>query len=378
MTVYLDNAATSFPKPRAVVDAATDCMANWCGNPGRGAHIFSAKSAAVLYDCREEAAELFGLGNPEGVVFTMNATHALNGAIFGLLNEGDHVLISDLEHNSVLRPVEYLRQRGMIEYDIFQTAGNTAANISRLIRPDTAAVICLHASNIINRVLPVGEIGRLCRRHGLLFILDASQSAGSIDINMKRDNISVLCTAGHKGLMGPAGSGLALYSDGVVPRAFMHGGSGVNSKDAFMPEFLPDRLEAGTLAVPAIAGLLEGIRYVKERGARNIREHECGLSDIVHRRFLRDDRFEIYSRQGGSLFLFNIRGLSSQAVGEGLNSHGICTRAGMHCAPLAHKTVGTPEGGAVRVGIGAFNTESDIRSLCSVLDELADKAQKNS
>lgn len=370
--IYFDNAATTFPKPREVVTAAADCMANWCGNPGRGSHALSQKSASALYDCREAAAELFGLDNSEGVVFTMNATHAINSAIFGLLGDGDHVLISDLEHNSVLRPVEYLRSTGKIEYDVFPSSGNVTANISRLVQKNTKAVICLHASNIVNRVLPIFEIGRLCKRLGILFILDASQSAGSMDINMRRDNISVLCTAGHKGLLGPAGIGLALYSDGVVPRAFMHGGSGVNSKDAFMPEFLPDRMEAGTLPVPAIAGLSEGIRYINRRGISDIRECECSLSDMLHRRFLRDGRFEVYSRQSGSLFLFNVRGMSPQAVGERLNAAGICTRAGLHCAPLAHKTVGTPEGGAVRVGIGPFNTEGEVMTFCRTLDEIAD------
>lgn len=370
--IYLDNAATTFPKPRETVAAACDCMEHWCGNPGRGAHELSKKSASALYDCREAAAELFGLDNCEGVVFTLNATHALNAAVFGLLHDGDHVLISDLEHNSVLRPVEYLRSTGKIEYDVFPSSGNVTSNISRLVRKNTKAVICLHASNIVNRVLPIFEIGRLCKRLGILFILDASQSAGSIDINMRRDNISVLCTAGHKGLLGPAGIGLALFSDGVMPRAFMHGGSGVNSKDAFMPEFLPDRLEAGTMPVPAVAGLLAGIGYVRRRGIKNIREWECGLSDILHRKFLHDGRFEVYSRQGGSLFLFNVKGQSAQSIGDALNKAGICTRAGLHCAPLAHKTVGTPEGGAVRVGIGPFNTEEDILTLCAVLDGIGD------
>lgn len=371
--IYLDNAATTFPKPRAVSAAVADCISNWCGNPGRGSHALAARSAAALYDCREEAAELFGLENSEGVVFTMNATHALNSAVFGLLHRGDHVLISDLEHNSVLRPVEYLRSIGIIEYDIFSTAGNIPANIAHLIRRNTRAVICLHASNIVNFVLPAAEIGRLCRKNGILFILDASQSAGSIDINMKRDNINVLCTAGHKGLLGPAGSGLALFDDGSVPRPFMHGGSGVNSKDRFMPEFLPDRMEAGTLSTPIITGLREGLKYVKMRGTRDIRDLECGLSDIIHKRFMRDDRVEVYSKGGGSLFLFNIKGQSPQSVSAQLDSEErICTRAGLHCAPLAHKTVGTPEGGAVRAGVGPFNTEREIAAFCNAVDRIAD------
>lgn len=375
--IYFDNAATTFPKPNSVKETVSDCISNWCGNPGRGSHALAARSASALFECREEAAELFGLENCEGVVFTMNATHAINAAIFGLLGKGDHVLISDLEHNSVLRPVEYLRRCDIVEYDIFRTDGNTAANISRLIKKNTRAVICLHASNIVNRVLPVTDIGRLCSRAGILFILDASQSAGSIDINMKRDNISVLCTAGHKGLLGPAGSGLALFRDGITPRAFMHGGSGVNSKDPEMPEFLPDRMEAGTLSTPIIAGLCQGIRYVKQRGLRDIREWEKGLSDILHRRFLHDERLEVYSRPGGSLFLFNVRGMTPQAVSAELDRAGICTRSGLHCAPLAHKTVGTPDGGAVRVGIGPFNTEREIGALCAVIDRIADGSKEN-
>lgn len=374
--IYLDNAATTFPKPPEVIEAVTECMSKSCGNPGRGSHVLAAASSRILYDCREAAADLFGLDDPEGVVFTLNATHALNAAIFGLLREGDHVLISDLEHNSVLRPVEYLKKTGRISYDIFSTKQNPVRSIQRLLRKNTAAVIALHSSNIINKTLPAADIGRLCRQLGILYIVDASQSAGNTDINMKRDNISVLCTAGHKGLLGPQGTGLALFGEGIIPDAFMHGGSGVNSKDPYMPGFLPDRLEAGTMATPAAAGLLEGIRFIQRRGASAIGAHERQLTDILHRRFARDTRLRIYSSTGGGLMLFNINGISPQRVADLLDKKDICVRAGLHCAPLAHRTVGTPEGGAVRAGVGPFNTESDINAFCLAIDEIADSVNK--
>ncbi len=372
--IYLDNAATTFPKPPEVVNAAYECMSKWCGNPGRGSHRLAIRASQALFDCREEASALFGLENSDNVVITSNATYALNAAIFGLVGEGDHVIISDLEHNSVLRPVEFLRQSRGVRYDIFSTRGDPCASVRKLIRPNTRALICTHSSNIVNRRLPAEELGLLCRRSGILFILDASQSAGSVDINMKRDGISALCCAGHKGLLGPQGSGLALFADGILPAPFAYGGSGINSLDIDMPEFLPDRLEAGTMATPAAAGLTEGIKYVRRRGADAIGKYERELCARIHRKLSAHKEIRLYSAEGGALCLFNVRGMTAQECAARLDEAGICVRAGLHCAPLAHKTVGTPEGGAVRASVGPFSTAQEADDFCSVLCGIAKNA----
>ncbi len=365
--IYLDWAATSFPKPARVTEETCRCLREYCGNPGRGSHRMANRAAEVIYHCREAAVSLFG-GNAENAVLTMNATHALNISILGLVPPRSHVIISDMEHNSVLRPIEFLRRERGVRYSVFETKGDVCENIRRLITPSTSAVICCHSSNIINRTLPAGEIGALCRRAGILFILDASQSAGAHDINLERDCISALCFPGHKGLLGPAGCGMAVFSDSVLPRPLLYGGSGSDSEDRDMPGYLPDRLEAGTMSAPLAAGLLEGIKYVRERGCDSILAHERRLCDTLFDRYENDPRVTVYGERGGSLFLFNVEGLTPQKVGAILDAHGICVRAGLHCAPLAHHTAGTPKGGAVRVSVGAFSSERDIEGFMRVME----------
>lgn len=369
MICYLDCAATSFPKPPQVAEEMARCMREYCGNPGRGSHSMALRASEALYKCRQEACGLFGSSYPENAVFTLNATHALNLAIFGLVPDGSHVIISDMEHNSVLRPVEFLKRKRSVRYSIFSTSGDVCKNIRRLITPATSALICNHSSNIINKTLDLREIGKLCRELGILFIVDASQSAGLYEINMERDGISALCFPGHKGLLGPEGCGMAIFANGVSPRPLMYGGSGVNSRETDMPDFLPDRLEAGTMSVPCAAGLLEGIRYVKRRTPRAILSHEAALSGILYDRYGGDGRLKIYGERGGGLFLFTVDGQTPQKTGSLLNSHGICVRTGLHCAPLAHKTVGTPPGGAVRLSVGALTTKADIIRFIKVMDD---------
>lgn len=367
MTTYLDWAATSFPKPDGVTREMCRCMREYCGNPGRGSHSMALRASEVIYECRCAAAELFG-GDAENAVLTMNATHALNLAILGLVPPRSHVIISDMEHNSVLRPVEYLRRERGVRYSIFPTEGDVAENVRRLLTPSTSAVICCHSSNIINRTLPAARLGALCREHGLLFILDASQSAGNTDLSIERDNISALCFPGHKGLLGPAGCGMAIFAPGTLPRPLLFGGSGSNSEDLDMPEFLPDRLEAGTLSAPLAAGFLEGIKYVGRRGCGNIHDHERFLTDMLFRKYKKDPRITVYGDAGGPLFLFNTVGMTPQSVGAILNEHGICVRTGLHCAPLAHRTAGTPKGGAVRLSVGPLSTENDVFRFVRVLE----------
>lgn len=372
--IYLDNAATTYPKPESVVQAMATCMREYCGNPGRGSHAMAVRASEKLYECRQEAMELFGAESPENVAFTLNTTYALNMAIKGLVPAGSHVILSDMEHNSVLRPVEEMRRSRGVHYDVFRTGGSdfeTLERIRRLIRRDTAAVICTGCSNIINRTLPVREIGRLCENHGLYFILDGAQGAGIHDINMRRDKITALCVPGHKGLMGPQGTGLLLLRGDVPIGTLVEGGSGIHSADPGMPDFLPDRLEAGTMPTPGIAGLYEGIRYVRSRGLEEIRAHEAGLYRTLINTLRGDPRLVIYSsRVPGAIVLFNIKGISAQKTGYELDRRGICVRSGLHCAPLAHETIGTPDGGAVRVSFGPLSSTSDVTGFCNALHDV--------
>ncbi len=374
MINYLDNAATTFPKPLSVIKETERCIAQYCGNPGRGSHRMALWAAEKLFLARSLAAELFGAESPDRVVFSMNATYCLNLAILGIVPEGSHVLISDLEHNSVLRPVEYLKRNKGVTYDVFSTDGDIISNIESLIKKETRVLICTHASNITNRVLPICEIGRLLFEKGIYFIVDASQSAGSHPIDMDKCRIDALCMPSHKGLLGPQGAGLAIFSERVYPRVVISGGSGVFSRELTMPEDLPDRLEAGTMPTPAIAGLCEGLSYVMKRGERDIFEKESKIISKIRNAFSDDGRICTYSTGEGAIWLFNIKDVPSQTVAKILDDRGICVRPGLHCAPLAHKTLKCPEDGAVRVSAGPltewWQADRFIRSLRSVLDTL--------
>jgi len=371
---YLDNAATTFPKPFAVRREMDRCMASYCGNPGRGSHKMALAAAEKLYSARSLAAELFGAPSPDRVAFTLNATYALNLSILGLVPPQSHVLISDLEHNSVLRPVEYLKRHRGVSYSVFSTEGDVEENVRSQIKKDTRALICTHASNVTNKILPLEAIGKVLSDRGILFIVDASQSAGSHRIEMTDWGIDVLCIPGHKGLLAPQGIGLAIFSERVTPRPFITGGSGVFSREVTMPEDLPDRLEAGTMPTPAAAGLFEGLKYVMKRGEGDIHEWESKLVKRIRDAFCDDPRIYTYSGGEGPIWLFNIKGVPSQKTSALLDKQGICTRPGLHCSPLAHKTLKTPEDGAVRVSAGPltepWQAEHFIRSLSLILDTL--------
>lgn len=360
---YFDNGATTFPKPPSVVKAVEECLCECCGNAGRGSHRAALTAARRLYDARVLVCELFSCPSPDGVVFTYNATYALNMAILGLVEKGGHVVISDLEHNSVVRPLEYLKRTANVSYSIFSTKGDILANIRSALRADTVAMICVHASNVTNRVLPIERIGRLLSTRRIRFIVDASQSAGTYPVNMERARISALCMAGHKGLLGPQGVGLAIFSPDCRPRAVISGGTGVMSRSAQMPALLPEGLEAGTVGLPAVAGLCAGMTYVKERGVADIRRRESELMDSVRRALEGDKRIRTFSEGEGPIWLFNVKGKSPQQAARLLDSFGVAARPGLHCAPLAHQSLGTPEDGALRVSAGPFNTREDAERL---------------
>lgn len=369
--IYFDNAATSYPKPQSVISGSSRCMREYCGNPGRGSHPLALAASEKLYECREYAAELFCAPSPDNVIFTMNTTYALNTAIKSFISEGSHVLISDLEHNAVLRPVEEMKRRGKIDYDIFPTKGDPAqivTGIKQRIRKNTKAIVCTLASNICSARIPSKQIGKLCREHGILFIADGAQAAGHREINMTEEGIDVLCLPGHKGLYGPQGIGMMLTSSMLRGDTIIEGGSGSDSASPFMPEYLPDRYEVGTLNTPAAAGLLEGMRYVSNMGLHGISTFEHELWNRVYSRLCGDRRFKVYGDLvPSSVILINKKGRDPSELAGYLAQRGICVRSGLHCAPLAHKTIGTGEGGGVRISFGIFNSLKQVDILCDAL-----------
>ena len=375
--IYFDNAATTFPKPPSVINEMTRCIKEYGGNPGRSGHRLSLAAAEAVFDVRTAIAEFFGIHKPENVIFTANCTGALNLAVSGIAKKGDHFLISDLEHNSVLRTVSNLcKERGM-SFDVFHTLASDDAvlnEIEKKIRPNTKAVVATHASNICPRILPIAEIGALCRRRNVLYIVDAAQSAGIYDISIMRDGISVLCAPGHKGLYGPQGSGFAAFSDDfdfsrLKPSAY--GGNGKNSAELGMGYEPPDSYETGTLATPAIVGLGEGIRFVKSRKRETVELQENQLFLKAKKALASIPRVRLYLPEArkGSLLLLGFEGVSPSKIAERLSDYGICTRAGLHCAPLAHRTLGTG-GDALRVSFSVMNTAAEIEAFAYVLQSI--------
>ena len=377
--IYLDNAATSYPKPPRVICAVGDCMKYRGGNPGRGAHRLSLEAAGEIYTCREVAARTFG-AEPERVIFTLNTTHALNLAIKGLLGrDGGHILCSDLEHNAVYRPLYKLAREGRATFDVFPTfptarlwsPSRILSSLATKVRPDTRMVVCTHASNVCSAVLPIEEIGAFCRRRGLYFVVDGAQSAGVYDLNVDRMGITALCLPGHKGLMGPQGTGMLILGKGVTLDTLTEGGNGMDSLRGEMSEDTPERYEAGTLQTPAIAGLRAGMEFVESVGLETIREHERRLGVYLRDELLSLPRVKVYAphREGG-VVLFSVEGYASDEVGARLDREGICVRPGFHCAALAHRTLETPEGGAVRASMGWWTKERDVEALLRVAGRL--------
>lgn len=370
--IYLDNAATTFPKPRRVTDAVMRCIKRYCGNPGRGSHALALAAAEHIYTCRELLSDFFGAPSPERVIFTQNTTHALNLAIKGCLCTGDHVLMSELEHNAVRRPILALCKQRSVVADTFPVLGLSADEIVRgiaqKITPTTRAVICTHASNICSVTLPIDRIGALCLRHGLLFAVDAAQSAGLLPIDMEAMHIDALAIPGHKALYGIQGCGALLLGENTLPSPLVEGGSGVNSLSEDMPSDPPERYEAGTLPTPAIVGLAEGILSVYDEGAEDIAERERALFCAMRERLQALPDIELYVPEAaGSVLLFNRIGVPAAETGRLLAKAGICVRAGLHCAPLAHKALQTPEGGAVRISFGRYNTVAHADALYKAL-----------
>ena len=370
--IYLDSAATTFQKPSGVVMAMTNALSTM-SSPGRGGHPAAVRAAETVFTCREELAELFRLENPEGVVFTMNATHGLNLAIKSLVGEGDRVVISGYEHNAVTRPLTALKANvAVAEAPLFHR-GETVRAFERLITPDTKAVVCNHISNVFGFILPVEEIAAVCRRRKVPLVIDASQSAGILPLNMKELGAAFIAMPGHKGLYGPQGTGVLLCENEEV-KPLLEGGTGSLSLRQEMPDFLPDRLEAGTHNVPGIAGLLAGVRYVRRRGLDAICRHERSLTFLMVERLKQLPGLAVYSQPGlrdqtGVLSVVP-EGRDVEQVGQLLAEAGVAVRAGLHCAPLAHRSAGTLRTGTLRISVSDFNTPEECFQFLKIFRQI--------
>ncbi len=371
--IYLDNAATSFPKPSKVYEEVLNCMKNYCANPGRGSHNMAIKSALKVMEARELIAEIFNIKSPFNIVFTSNATEALNIAIKGVLNKGDHVISTVIEHNSVLRPLNTMAKNGI---EITIISSDKAGYINPLdikdeIRLNTKAIIVNHASNVLGSIQDINSIGKIAKRYGIIFIVDASQSSGSISIDVERDNIDLLAFPGHKGFFGPQGIGGLYIKEGIEVKAFKEGGTGSSSNSMDQPNELPDRFESGTLNTPGIAGLCEGLKFIKKIGIENIYKEEMELMDQLIKELKKLDFIKIYGsmslKNRLAVLSINMEGVDASVVGEKLNDYEIAVRTGYHCAALIHKVIGTEYRGTVRISPGCFNTPKDIDELVKTI-----------
>ncbi|MBQ2863297.1 MAG: aminotransferase class V-fold PLP-dependent enzyme [Clostridia bacterium] len=375
-TVYLDNAATTFPKPESVCYEMYKCTREYCGNPGRGTNSLAIKASETIYETRARLKEFFFAPTEDNVIFTFNATYALNIAIKCFIPQHTHVLISDIEHNAVYRPVIAQAIKGKLSFDFFSTHGGDGqrilADIIKKTRRNTSAVICTAASNICNLTLPIDEIGSYCKKRGILFILDASQYAGHRELNIQKQGISILCAPAHKGLYGPQGLGFMVIGEDASPICtLIEGGSGVNSKDLSMPKTLPEMLEAGTLNTQNAKGLSESLKYLSSIGFENIISYERYLSENMKQMLIEHKKLTIHGDYGeGCVFSVSDEDMSTEELADSLNEYGVMIRSGLHCAPLAHKTIGTSETGTVRFSLGIFNTLSDIEYTDDVLKKV--------
>lgn len=376
MSIYLDNAATSYPKPPSVISAVVSAMTEAGANPGRGSHDLSIRAAELLFHTRETVCRYFGAEDPMDFFFTLNCTDALNTAIKGLLNQGDHAITSIYDHNSVLRPLEYLKRSNKIDYSTAFPDKNgkiTVDCIRRLMRPETKMVVLSHISNVTGQICDITEIGAYCREKKVLFITDAAQSAGIIPFNLKDMPIDILCTAGHKGLYGPQGSGILYIRSGIDAEPLRHGGTGSLSDSIDQPILRPDRYESGTVALPAIAGLCKGIEMLEKAGNYPQR-HESELAQRLMQALRKINGLVIYSPENtqGGIVACNIAGIDSGLTAQELNRRfAIACRSGLHCAPLAHRYLGTFQSGIVRFSIGMFNTAEEIDRTAEAMKELA-------
>lgn len=368
--IYLDSAATTFQKPPTVALAVKRAMETM-SSPGRGGYSAAVRAAETVFDCRAELAELFHVENPERIVFTMNATHALNLAIKSLVGKGDRVVISGYEHNAVTRPLFAVGADIAVAKAPLFSSDAVLEVFNHLITHETKAVVCNHVSNVFGFIQPVEQIAEICVRRGVPFVVDASQSAGVLPLNFETVQPTFLAMPGHKGLYGPQGTGVLVCGDGVQVKTLTEGGTGSASIQQEMPGFLPDRLEAGTHNVPGIAGLLEGVRHVKRRGIEAICLKERSLTLWLAEELKQMQGVNVFAAEGlrnqtGVLSIV-LEGKDVESVGTLLAESGVAVRAGMHCAPLAHDSGGTLKTGTIRLSLSDFNTLEECAKFLRIL-----------
>lgn len=380
MDVYLDNAATTYPKPKQVLDSMYNYMLNIGGNANRGTYSNSIATNKYLFNARSVICDFFGFNSPGNVIFTNNVTTSLNILIKGILKPGDHAITSSMEHNSVLRPLEYCKTNLNIDFDIINANNNGFINISDLeksIKPNTKLIILTHASNVTGSIQKIYEAGQLCKKHNIMFLLDSSQGAGVLNINMKELNINALAFTGHKSLLGPQGIGGFIIDDDYnnMCSSLLQGGTGSMSYSLDQPDFLPDKFESGTLNMPGIVGLSSAIEYINSIGINTIYEHNNYLLNYLLDGLLNIKDIKVYGDLTGknitTCISITSKSMDTSELGYYLDTNGIKTRSGLHCSPLAHKTIGTFPNGTVRMSISNFTTKSELDYTLLVLNKIS-------
>lgn len=373
--IYFDNAATSFVKPQIVKNAIATALNKYTANPGRSGHNLSNAVAELVFDTREKLKEFFNAPNHQ-VVFTKNCTEALNLAIFGVLNEGDHVVTTCYEHNSVLRPLEFLKSKGVEVSTLFCDIENLPAEIEKSIKPNTKMIITTACSNVTGACPDIKAIGEIAKAHNIIYLVDGAQACGHFDINLINDNIDLFAFAGHKGLYATTGVGGLMVKENLKLKPLLFGGTGTESENLIQPADMPEGLEAGTIPTIPIASLNAGVGYLS-RNFEAIKKQENELSKYLYNKLKNLDFVEpLFTENTKNVFSFNIKDLDCMLVADLLNEHDICVRAGLHCAPLIHKKLGTLKRGAVRVSVDHFNTFEEINKLIFALNSINDLKKK--
>lgn len=378
MGIYFDNAATSFPKPESVYQTIDYTLRHVGGSPGRGSHKKALEASRLVFNTREKLAQLFNIPDSSHIIFTLNATEAINLALKGLLKQGDHVITSSLEHNSVLRPLRALEQKRWVSKTIIPCTDDGFIDIEALkkaFRHNTRLIVLTHASNVIGTIMPVQEISHLVHERGALLVLDAAQTVGSMPIDIGELGVDLLAGSGHKGLLGPQGTGILYIKEGLILEPLLEGGTGSYSDHEDQPPELPDRFESGTHNTPGIAGLGAGVEFLLKEGLGKVWQHKQMLTTLALEALKEVPGIQLYGPKvpGGraSVISFNLAGHDPTSVGRVLDEKfDILTRTGLHCAPLAHKTIGSFPLGTVRISFGYFNTPAEIEYFVRALRKI--------
>lgn len=376
--IYFDNAATSFPKPQIVYDEIMDAMMNYGANPGRSGHKLALKASRGIFEARSQLSKLFKIKNPLDIIFTFNCTESLNIGIKGTLRPGDHVITTSMEHNSVLRPIMFLENMG-VENTVVKGDAEGRINpkdIEDAIKENTKLIVTTHISNLTGTIMDIETIGKIAKKHDIIYLVDGAQSVGVYDIDLNNINIDMLAFPGHKGLLGPQGTGGLYIRQGLDIKEIFQGGTGSISHSLTQPEDMPDKFEAGTSNTPGLIGLGAGVKHIMDLGIENIRKKEIELTEHFMKEARKIDGIKIYGPESilehAPVVSLNIKNADSSEVSYILNEeYNIAVRPGLHCAPLAHKTIGTFEQGTVRFSFGYENTHDEIEKSIKALQEIA-------